>query len=275
CNDNGIPDECEEDPCAVEEYALDHGSDPESADRSLSGDPTSGFEIFQPFDLDEETTLRRIDLDGWTVNHHPQGFRATLFADDGTGDFPDEAFPIESADYRWRFSGASVVWVGRPFRATLPPGRYWLRLTALDPTYDAAAHVGITGLPSLSRRNGDGQIYHASRSIAMRIVAGSPASVSDPAPAGPVFDLRVEPNPTAGPIRAAYRLPVRTQHVASIHDVAGRRIRTLFDGTLPAGRHALTWDGRDDGGRRVENGVYYLRIASGVGRIARPIGLVR
>jgi hypothetical protein len=46
-------------------------------------------------------------------------------------------------------------------------------------------------------------------------------------------------------------------------DLAGRRVRTLQRGTLEAGRQVLAWDGRDDGGHSVPNGVYFLISRSG------------
>jgi len=46
-------------------------------------------------------------------------------------------------------------------------------------------------------------------------------------------------------------------------DLAGRQVRTLHRGTLAAGRQVLTWDGRDDGGRNVANGVYFLVSRTG------------
>jgi len=48
-----------------------------------------------------------------------------------------------------------------------------------------------------------------------------------------------------------------------IYDVSGRLVRTLADGQLfQAGRAdpALTWDGLDDGGRRVTRGVYFANV---------------
>ena len=55
---------------------------------------------------------------------------------------------------------------------------------------------------------------------------------------------------------AAVRLEIR--------DLVGRRLRVLADGeTLPAGRHALTWRGRDDAGRPVAAGVYLARLVAG------------
>ena len=36
----------------------------------------------------------------------------------------------------------------------------------------------------------------------------------------------------------------------TIYDALGRRVRTLLDGTRPAGPQELAWDGRDDAGER-------------------------
>jgi len=43
-------------------------------------------------------------------------------------------------------------------------------------------------------------------------------------------------------------------------DASGRRVATLFAGELPAGSHALTWAGVDDGGWPVASGVYLYRL---------------
>ena len=65
-----------------------------------------------------------------------------------------------------------------------------------------------------------------------------------PNPCNPIanlaFDLR-------GPATVSLRL----------YDLAGRRVRTLLAAQrMSAGRHTLTWDGRDDHGRTVAAGVY-------------------
>ena len=48
-----------------------------------------------------------------------------------------------------------------------------------------------------------------------------------------------------------------------IYDATGRSVRRLFDGALPAGSHAIAWNGDDDGGRTLASGVYFMRAASG------------
>ena len=43
----------------------------------------------------------------------------------------------------------------------------------------------------------------------------------------------------------------------------GRRIVTLVDGVLPAGRHHVTWTGRDERGENVAAGTYFYRLKAG------------
>ena len=62
---------------------------------------------------------------------------------------------------------------------------------------------------------------------------------------------------------------------ASIHDLAGRRVRGLSRGVLGAGDHDLFWDGRDDGGRAVAAGSYLVRITSSDGSTAARFVVIR
>jgi hypothetical protein len=50
--------------------------------------------------------------------------------------------------------------------------------------------------------------------------------------------------------------------VVSLYDVSGRLVRTIARGDFPAGYQAAAWDGRDDRGRGVATGVYFLRVTS-------------
>jgi hypothetical protein len=73
----------------------------------------------------------------------------------------------------------------------------------------------------------------------------------------------VGPNPFRAVTRLAFTLrddgPVRV----SIHDAAGRLVRTLADGDwLAAGPHAVEWDGKRDDGRRSEPGLYFVSVRS-------------
>jgi len=61
----------------------------------------------------------------------------------------------------------------------------------------------------------------------------------------------------------------------SIHDAAGRAVRLLTDGPREAGAHSQIWDGRDDAGRDLPNGVYYVRLAAGAITLSRRAILIR
>ncbi len=52
-------------------------------------------------------------------------------------------------------------------------------------------------------------------------------------------------------------------------DARGRRIHRIHRGTLAAGPHTLTWEGRDDSGREVPSGVYFVEWRQGGEREVR------
>jgi hypothetical protein len=54
--------------------------------------------------------------------------------------------------------------------------------------------------------------------------------------------------------------------------VQGRRVARLLERVLPAGRHVITWDGRDRTGRWTAAGVYFVRAdGPGFGRTEKIV----
>jgi flagellar hook assembly protein FlgD len=51
--------------------------------------------------------------------------------------------------------------------------------------------------------------------------------------------------------------------VIEIQDAAGQHVRTLRVTGATPGAHALTWDGRNDGGRTCAPGVYRVWLRAG------------
>jgi len=69
------------------------------------------------------------------------------------------------------------------------------------------------------------------------------------------------PNPFNPATTIAFDVPVDAGTVTlAIFDVSGRRVRTLEQGSLAAGRYTRTWEGRDDSGRRVSSGLYFYKL---------------
>jgi len=61
----------------------------------------------------------------------------------------------------------------------------------------------------------------------------------------------------------------------AVYDAAGRLVRTLVEGALPGGRHAVRWDGKDRSGRPAPAGVYFCRAETSEGVVSRKLVLVR
>ena len=61
----------------------------------------------------------------------------------------------------------------------------------------------------------------------------------------------------------------------AIFDVAGRRVMSLHEGWLDAGRHDLMWRGQDDAGREVPSGIYFVVLAGPTKHFSRKITLLR
>jgi hypothetical protein len=60
-----------------------------------------------------------------------------------------------------------------------------------------------------------------------------------------------------------------------VYDAAGRVVRRLAEGRLPAGRHEVAWDGRDEHGAAVASGCYFLALDAGGCREAGKVLVLR
>jgi len=83
------------------------------------------------------------------------------------------------------------------------------------------------------------------------------------------------PNPARGPVMIELELPHAGAVGVELFDLSGRRVRTLHRGPAPAGVLSLEWDGLDDGGHAVAEGIYYARATSGTQQTGARIAIVR
>ena len=84
------------------------------------------------------------------------------------------------------------------------------------------------------------------------------------------------PNPFRWVTRISFSQPEALPVRLAVFDARGRRVRTLDQGVPSVGWHEVTWDARDDGGRRVADGVYFVTMER-AGEVvdARKVSLVR
>jgi hypothetical protein len=78
-----------------------------------------------------------------------------------------------------------------------------------------------------------------------------------------VLRVVVEGNPFAGRTELRYTVPQAGRVDLAVYDNNGRRVRQLVAGEQRAGTYRVSWQGRDDAGREVSAGVYWLRLSAG------------
>lgn len=83
------------------------------------------------------------------------------------------------------------------------------------------------------------------------------------------------PNPSAGAINVSFELPRAGSIELGVYDVAGARVARLASGSTAAGAHTLRWEGRDDSGRAVRPGLYWLRLRTPGGAESRTVVIAR
>jgi hypothetical protein len=80
--------------------------------------------------------------------------------------------------------------------------------------------------------------------------------------------------PFSGPSRMRWTLLRESAVELAIVDVSGRRVRHLVSGQFSAGTHEFAWDGRDDDGRAVRAGAYFMAGTIGGERTSQRLVLL-
>ncbi len=78
-----------------------------------------------------------------------------------------------------------------------------------------------------------------------------------------------------GAIMLAYRLPELAPVRLEIWNMLGQRVRTLVDRVHNAGEYHLRWDGRDEAGRPLRAGVYFVKLQAGAQVQQRRLTVVK
>jgi hypothetical protein len=101
----------------------------------------------------------------------------------------------------------------------------------------------------------------------------TPEEAAAPSPAAGGLDVRLRgANPGSGS-RLEFTLPSAARVTLSVFDVQGRMVRTLIDQDAAAGPFAVQWDGRDDGGTRLDRGIYFARLVAGTRTVEKKLVL--
>jgi len=108
----------------------------------------------------------------------------------------------------------------------------------------------------------------------LHFVANTSTSVSEQG-ASRTVSLHNHPNPFQHETTIRFELRQQTSAKLVIYDVRGRRVRGFRSEPASNGAHEIRWDGRDDRGRRLPTGVYFLVVADGERSLTKRIVLIR
>ncbi len=105
-------------------------------------------------------------------------------------------------------------------------------------------------------------------------LAGSTTDTS-PLPAALTKLLPNYPNPFNPSTTLMFSLGRGSHVTLTVHDMAGRVVRTLVDGARDAGEHSVLWDGKNERGGAVATGVYFVKVTSRDGVDTQKIALIK
>jgi hypothetical protein len=104
---------------------------------------------------------------------------------------------------------------------------------------------------------------------------GVPTSAQGLSELGHVVLGQSWPNPANGSTRIGFVLTQDSRVRLRLFDAAGRLVRTIQDGPMPAGAHQRMWDGKDDQRASVASGIYFYELDVDGQRQTRKIVQVR
>ena len=154
-------------------------------------------------------------------------------------------------------------------------------LTAPDGPGTMAAFTGVsaTGNWSLFVSDNAGIDVGTLNSWTMLFQAPEPCNpvvAVTPTPPAARFQLSApQPNPFVSSTSIAFSLPSDAPVSLAVYNLLGQRVAQLIDGPRPAGAHRVTWSGRDDSGKPVTSGIYFVRLVAPGHRATQRMSLVR
>ncbi|MBN1480095.1 Ig-like domain-containing protein [candidate division KSB1 bacterium] len=148
----------------------------------------------------------------------------------------------------------------RVLRAASQNGHYAPISELIETTFDHGGYYHITDPEPLS----PGTYFYMLESMTQSgyTTRFSPVSVTVCAPEK-VALLQNYPNPFNPTTSLAFELPAPMQVRLVIYNPTGQMVREVVDREMPAGYHAILWDGRDENGLQVPSGIYLYRMTAG------------
>ncbi len=91
----------------------------------------------------------------------------------------------------------------------------------------------------------------------------------------PDYKIMNFPNPVCNNVTIKYSLPDQVKINLSIYNCKGQYVTSLKDGEQSSGIHSVTWNGTDEQGKLVPNGVYFYKLSTSEKDIVKKLLLMR
>jgi hypothetical protein len=195
--------------------------------------------------------------------------------------FTNAAFDLVQSPAVGREYGDGQYWDITPYRLPVTVDSVWVTLY-----YQTTSKEYVEFLRDANTTNGAGQnLYDAwvAQGKAAPVIMAQTGTrvtvtVTDADGNGTplVFSLAQNyPNPFNPVTRIEYSLAARARVLIAVYDVNGALVRTLVDAVQAPNRYRLVWDGKNDSGKPLSSGMYFVRYTAGSYTFTRKAVLLR
>jgi hypothetical protein len=162
---------------------------------------------------------------------------------------------MESGRHEVHTAAVFVSVDGAPVRASVADAQFYIDW--IDQLVEKTSPGGAWDSYFVNSLEAAHARYLAARTVFERIASGLTAADPPPIPAGVQLSLVVTPNPTPGPLKVTFTLPVASTAVIDVLDIHGRRAATHRFGPLGPGQHQTTV------AAGLAPGIYFVRVTQG------------
>lgn len=150
---------------------------------------------------------------------------------------------------------AGNMWIGTPQGASRFDGTAW---QAFDSSNGLGSNVVFDIAIDI-----DGSIWFGTNAGVTHFVDNSSAiKIAEQAETIPNYNLKIYPNPFNSHATIAFSINNDAFIMVAIYNYLGQPVRMLLHKNLRMGTHSINWNGKNEQGFDVANGIYLVRFAS-------------